>query len=119
SLIRHALDQLSLPADRVAAYLERFRAAMEMGAERGAHAGDALPEIRDVPLGPGALTGQSLREARVRERFSVTVLAIIRADGRLIANPAPDTVLRPGDRVRLFGLASHIDAFRSANEVED
>lgn len=118
SLIRHALDRLSLPADRVGAYLERFREAMEMRGERGTRSKDALPEVRDVQLGAGALADQSLRDARVRERFGVTVVAITRADGDLIANPPPDTILRPGDRIRLFGLPDQIDAFRSTSESE-
>lgn len=118
SLIRHALDRLSLPADRVEAYLERFREAMEMRGERGTRSKDALPEVRDVQLGAGALADQSLRDARVRERFGVTVVAITRADGDLIANPPPDTILRPGDRIRLFGLPDQIDAFRCASESE-
>jgi CPA2 family monovalent cation:H+ antiporter-2 len=118
SLIRHALERLSLPSDQVGAYLQRFREAMEMRAERGARTGDALPEVRDVQLGAGALANQSLREARVRERFGVTVVAITRADGNLMANPPPDTILRAGDRVRLFGLPGQIDAFRSASESE-
>jgi CPA2 family monovalent cation:H+ antiporter-2 len=119
ALIRHALDQLSLPAERVGAYLERFHQAMEMSGERRAPTRDALPEVRDVQLRPGALADQSLRQARVRERFGVTVVAIIRADGDLTANPPPDTILRPGDRIRLCGLPDQIDAFRSASESED
>jgi K+/H+ antiporter YhaU regulatory subunit KhtT len=31
--------------------------------------------------------------------------------GDVILNPPPDTVLRPGDRVRLFGLTTQIDRF--------
>jgi Trk K+ transport system NAD-binding subunit len=29
-----------------------------------------------------------------------------------VVNPAADTVLRPGDRLRVFGLPEQIDAFR-------
>jgi Trk K+ transport system NAD-binding subunit len=39
-------------------------------------------------------------------------VAIIRPDGVLL-NPPPDAVLRPGDRVRLFGRPEQIDAFLS------
>ena len=63
-----------------------------------------------MTLQAGALTDRSLRDARVRERFGVSVMAITRADGRLVLHPAADTLLRRGDRVRLFGLPEQVDA---------
>jgi K+/H+ antiporter YhaU regulatory subunit KhtT len=38
------------------------------------------------------------------------VVAITRADGTLVPHPSADTILRAGDRVRLFGLPEQIDA---------
>ena len=61
-------------------------------------------------IGAGALGDQSLREARIRERFGVTIVAVNRADG-IILNPPPETILRPGDTVRAFGLPHQIAAF--------
>jgi K+/H+ antiporter YhaU regulatory subunit KhtT len=46
----------------------------------------------------------------VRERFGVSVMAIRRADGTLVLHPSADTVLRRGDRVRLFGLPEQIES---------
>jgi K+/H+ antiporter YhaU regulatory subunit KhtT len=66
--------------------------------------------MQDVTLGAGALADCTLQEARVRERFGVTVLAITRADGAVEANPSADTVMRAGDRIRLFGLPEQIAA---------
>jgi TrkA-C domain len=110
ALIRHALAHLALPGDRVLAYLDRFHQAMEAPEPRGA--GDRLPEVREVTLGTGEIVDQSLRGARIRERFGVTVVAIRRADGGdPIVNPSPDAILRPGDRVRVFGLPEQIAAF--------
>jgi CPA2 family monovalent cation:H+ antiporter-2 len=114
TLIRHALGRLSLPRERVLAYLERFREALEMGRGAGLTPRDALPEVRDVVLAQGGLADQSLREARVRERFGVTVVGLTRADGTAIVNPSADTVLRAGDCVRVFGLPGQIEAFRAA-----
>jgi monovalent cation:H+ antiporter-2, CPA2 family len=109
TLIRHALRRLSLPRERVLAYLEHFREALE--ATRPAEAGgERLPELREVTLGAGALADRTLREARVRERFGVSVMAITRADGTLVLHPSADTLLRRGDRVRLFGLPEQVDA---------
>jgi TrkA domain protein len=79
---------------------------------------DRLPQVHDVTIGAGELADQTLREARIRERFGVTVLAIQRADGEAVLNPPPETHLRPGDRVRLFGLPEQIAAFRAAATSE-
>jgi monovalent cation:H+ antiporter-2, CPA2 family len=109
TLIRHALKTLNVPSERVLDYLERFRDAMEM-ARVDAAGSDALPEVREVVLPVGGIADQTLRDARVRERFGVTVVAIDRPDG-MILNPAADMLLRPGDKVRVFGLPDQIVAF--------
>jgi CPA2 family monovalent cation:H+ antiporter-2 len=118
ALIRHALDQLGQPADEALAYLDRFRSAMgEMAETAGARPG--LPEIREAALPGGPFAGRSLRDAAIRERFGVTVVAITRADGELLANPVPETLLHAGDRVRLFGLPQQIDAFQAEARRSD
>jgi CPA2 family monovalent cation:H+ antiporter-2 len=109
TLIRHALATLGLPKERAIAYLERYRGAMER-ADAGAAAAGTLPEVRELSLRAGGVTDRSLREARIRERFGVTVVAVRRTDGPLF-NPAPETILRPGDVVRVFGLPDQIEAF--------
>jgi CPA2 family monovalent cation:H+ antiporter-2 len=116
TLIRHSLAQLSQPREQVLAYLERFRSAMEMAPDAAAAAGDALPRVREIALDSGGIADQSLREARVRERFGVTVVGITRANGDSIINPAPDTIMRPGDRLRIFGLPEQIEAFVAAGK---
>jgi CPA2 family monovalent cation:H+ antiporter-2 len=118
TLIRHALRRLALPRDRVLAYLERFRIAME-DAPAAAESGEALPQISDVVLGPSPrLTDQSLRDARIRERFGVTVVAVTRANGAFVLHPGAETILRPGDSVRVFGLPAQVTAFREAARVD-
>jgi CPA2 family monovalent cation:H+ antiporter-2 len=110
TLIRHALERLSLPRDRVLAYLNRYRGAMESVDADREGAGAGLPQIRQIVLKGGNLVGQSLGEARTRERFGVTVVRVTRATGEEVLNPTADTVLREGDRLRLFGLPRQIDA---------
>jgi CPA2 family monovalent cation:H+ antiporter-2 len=117
TLIRHALRRLALPRDRVIAYLERFHRAMLLEAESGGPARDHLPQIADITLGPGALADQSLREARIRERLGVTVVAVTRPGGQVMVNPSAETILRAGDHVRAFGLPEQIDAFREEAEA--
>jgi len=112
TLIRHALRRLALPQDRVLAYLDRFHRAMVTGADTEASGRDHLPQLADVTLGVGALADQSLREARIRERLGVTVVAVTHGEGGTTVNPSAETVLRSGDRVRVFGLPEQIAAFR-------
>src|SRR5206468_2458150 len=110
ALIRHAFGHLALPAEQAAAYLDRFRDAIETAEARPVGAPAAFPEVREVPLPAGRAADQSLRQARIRERFGITVVASIRREG-VVLNPPPDAVLRAGDRVRLFGRPEQIDAF--------
>jgi CPA2 family monovalent cation:H+ antiporter-2 len=112
TLIRHALRRLELPRDRVLAYLERFRLAMD-DARTGAPPGEALPQIADVLLlDAPRLTDLSLRDARIRESFGVTVVALTRSNGEVVLHPPPETILRPRDSVRIFGLPDQLEAFR-------
>ena len=117
TLIRHALERLSLPRERVLAYLTRFRGAMERAKAEAEEVGAGLPQLREVSLRGGNLVGQSLGEARVRERFGVTVVAVTRVTGEQVADPTAETVLRRGDRLRLFGLPRQIDTLLSGSEV--
>ena len=82
--------------------------------------GEPLPEIREVTLLPSsALADGSIGEARIRERFGVMVVAVTRASGDFVLHPSAQTVLRPGDILRVFGLPAQIDAFVSATHAED
>jgi voltage-gated potassium channel len=119
-LIQEALAHLGLPASRADAYLDRFREAMDLPGRRCPPGPDVLPELRELEVRDrGDLADQSLREARVRERFGVLVLAIRRADGSSTLNPSPDTTLRPGDRVRAFGLPEQLEQFAAAAQGSD
>jgi Trk K+ transport system NAD-binding subunit len=115
TLIRHALERLSLPRDRVLSYLNRYRGTTERAEAEGP--GSGLPQLREVSLRGGHLVGQSLGAARIRERFGVVVASVTRATGELIADPTAETVLRAGDRLRLFGLPRQISALLSGSEV--
>lgn len=59
--------------------------------------------FEEVPVQPGSpLDGVSLRDARIRERYGVTVLAV-RHQGRLDTHPDPDAVLHAGDVLVVMG----------------
>src|SRR5215510_2681581 len=117
TLIRHALERLALPRERVLAYLNRYRSTTERVRAQAEELATGLPQVREISLRGGDLVGQSLGEARMRERFGVTVVAVTRATGETIADPTADTVLRTGDRLRLFGLRPQIDALVSGSQV--
>jgi len=111
TLIRHALRRLELPRDAVLDYLERFRRAMDVAGDVPA---ETLPGVKSVEIGAGGLADQSLREARIRERFGVTVIALDRPGGSRILHPSAETIVRPADTVRVFGLPEQIAAFERA-----
>jgi K+:H+ antiporter len=95
-MVQIALHSLGLPQDRIADYLEAFQGTPV--------------EVRDLTvLGP-PLAGHNLREARIRERFGITVVSIRRQTGEILANPASDIPLLTGDRLRVFGMLNQIDA---------
>ena len=116
TLIRHSLAALGLPKARAIAYLERFRDAMLAARADESTEPAALPGVHEIRIGQGDFADQSLREARIRERFGVTVVGVVRRDG-VVLNPAPETILRTGDVVRVFGLDTQVEAFADAAEA--
>jgi K+:H+ antiporter len=114
AFIRHAFRHLALPDERMAAYLTRFREAMSAADPARLAAEPGLPEVREVRLPAGSLADVTLRDAQVRERFGVTVVAITRLDSSTVVNPPADAILRAGDRLRAFGLPTQIDALVAA-----
>jgi CPA2 family monovalent cation:H+ antiporter-2 len=118
ALIWHALRRLALPEERLAPYLERFRDAMSL-ATIAPPPQAGFPEVREVTLPAGPLVDLTLRDAGVRERFGVTVVAIMRADGSSVVNPPADATIREGDRLRVFGLPAQIDALVGAAAAGD
>lgn len=70
--------------------------------------------LEEVPVRSGGeLDGVSLREARIRERFHCTVLALRHAgDHRLDSHPAPSTPLQDGDVLVVMGSDEDVTALR-------
>ena len=100
------------------AYLDRYRDAMDLApaSQPAARAPEerppleALPVVREITVGNG-LADQPLRAIRLRERFGIMVVTVTRVDGEVLHHLTPDTVLRRGDRAKVFGLPAQIDAF--------
>jgi len=104
-------DRLVLTGTREA--LEQVREAVK---EQVRPEDRPLPEpshfrLEQVYLAPNAaLNGETLAEARVRQRFGVTVIGIQREKERHV-NPAPDFLLKAGDVLMIAGLPEKIEAF--------
>jgi len=118
TMIQHALDCLKLPPDEASDYLERFRDAV--GTARGAVSSTlkALPNVYEFNVDGPPLADRSLREARIRERFGITVVAVIRSSGELVLNPAPESVISSGDKIRVFGLPEQIENLTPATGLK-
>jgi len=110
--IEHALRYLKLPSDQASAYLARFRGALQAAQLSGQTPNVPLPDVREFPVEGFPFMNQSLRESRIRERFGITVVAVVRRSGELLVNPAPETVFSLGDRIRVFGLPEEIELFQ-------
>ncbi|MFB3924077.1 MAG: cation:proton antiporter [Terriglobia bacterium] len=111
TMIRHAFAYIKLPDEQVRSYLRGFREAMDALQGKPPASPQAFPEVRELTLVQSPLTSHSIREGRIRERFGVTVVSIKRASGGTLLDPPADTILMPGDRVRVLGMADAIDAF--------
>jgi len=114
TLIRHGLEQMGVPHEQVKVYMEQQRAAATSESPE-ARSGRALLQTRVIRVGPGLCADRSLRQARIRERTGVSILAVRRQDGTLLPNPSPDTILREGDEVTAIGLSDQLARFELFN----
>jgi CPA2 family monovalent cation:H+ antiporter-2 len=109
TLVAQALQFLPLSPSAAHAYVQALRAGLQNVAPTPASAD--LPVVKEITVGNFENDGQTLSEARVRERFGVTVLAVSEPDGEVVLNPAAGSSIRSGDKLRLFGLAAQIAEF--------
>ena len=59
-------------------------------------------QLENVDIGPGSqMAGQSLAEAR--NNTGITVLAMRKKGGKLLANPADEVAIEEGDRLIVIG----------------
>ena len=70
-------------------------------------------EMDEMPIQVSRpLAGHSLRDADIKRRTGVIVVAIKRTDGRLEFPPTGDEILDPGDSVVVLGRRDNLDLFR-------
>ena len=111
--IRHAFRYLDFPDEQVRAYLKGFREAMNLLQSKPSLSRLPFPEMREITLPNSSFAGLSLRDARIRERFGVTIISIMKGSGKVLVNPSPSTILEPGDKLRVFVFSEQIDTFMS------
>ena len=76
-------------------------------------------EMDELLITPSsALAGQSLRDADIKRRTGVIVIAIKRGDGRLEFPPTGDEIFAPGDSVVLMGQRPNLEQFRQHFHVK-
>ena len=73
----------------------------------------AAYRIEEIVLKEGVdKIGTTLRDAKIRERFGMTVLAVRGADKEYTYNPAPDEKLTPGTTLVVLGSAEQVASLR-------
>lgn len=78
------------------------------------HDGSLEFRLADVAVpASSTLSGQTLREAQVRDRTGALVLAIRDGEGRFATNPSPETVLTGGSTLIAIGTAALLEGLRS------
>lgn len=71
--------------------------------------------LEQVHIGEhSALSGRSLVDAGLRQRYGVVVVGIRRADGRMDFNPEPDTAMRAGDDLVVLGRTASLRELEAA-----
>jgi voltage-gated potassium channel len=71
--------------------------------------------MEQVKIGKGSgLEGRSLGDSSLRQRYSVVVVGIQRAGGRMEFNPSPDTMMSAGDHLVVLGSPSSLKELERA-----
>ena len=70
--------------------------------------------LEEVPIvSGGEFDGKTLAETAIRDRFGVTVLAVLRADGTLDSHPSATDVLHVGDTLVVIGSDDEVTELRN------
>lgn len=78
--------------------------------ELGLHTGQLQMMIEELAVRDGSrLIGASIEDSDLRSSTGISVLAIKKASGRMVANPLPTEVLHDGDVLIVLGLPDQLD----------
>jgi voltage-gated potassium channel len=71
--------------------------------------------LEEVPVpSDSAVSGQTIRDAHIRDRTGALVLAVRNPDGTFVTNPEPDRVITGGEVLIAIGTQSELDALDRA-----
>jgi voltage-gated potassium channel len=107
----HIVMPAAIGAHRIVSLLTN-PAAVEF-AELVTNRSSVAIEMDELPIAASSqLAGKTLRDADIKRRTGVIVVAIKRTDGRVEFPPSGDEEMAAGDTVVLLGTRQHIDDFR-------
>jgi voltage-gated potassium channel len=107
----HIVMPAAIGANRIVSLLSN-PTAVEF-AELVTSRGSVAIEMDELPItAASALAGKSLRDADIKRRTGVIVVAIKRADGHLEFPPSGDELFSAGDILVLLGRRSNLEQFR-------
>jgi voltage-gated potassium channel len=70
--------------------------------------------MEEAEVGPtSGLCGKNLIESRLRQDFSVIIVAIKKSSGQMVFNPAPSEILEAGDVLVLIGQTENMQRMRA------
>ncbi len=108
-LVSSSLRYLPLSKSSADVYVDALRAGLD-NATAGPPNTD-FPVVSEIVVGDFEGEGQTIAEARIRERFGVTVVTVSGADRGILVNPPATTTIRRGNKLRIFGLPNQIEKF--------
>ena len=117
-IVRRTLLDLDLPVNDVQRYVDAVRQdGMDDSERPSVSQARVLDQLVSATRGlavvwveidaESAVAGRSIAESRLRSRTNASIVGIA-SGSSVIVNPAPDEVLRPGDRVAVIGQPDHI-----------
>jgi voltage-gated potassium channel len=119
-LIQAGADRVVLPAAagglRMAAMITRPSTLDLIELASGGRIAEMIMEELTVPP-ESTLVGATVGNSQTRSRFGLLVVAIRRADGRLLFNPGVDADFRAGDAVIVMGKVEDVERFRAEHHV--
>lgn len=81
--------------------------------ELAGHSGSIDLQMEELEVSPQSeIVDNNLIDARIRPRFNLIVIAIKKANGEMIFNPVPQSVLEAGDTMILVGSKDNLDGLR-------
>ncbi len=112
----HVVMPAVIGAQRIADMISKPHAANLM--YRVAEQSTLSVELEELLiLESNRLVGQSIRNADLRQKHQLLVIAIRRMDGQLLLTPEADQIFQSGDTLIVFGQEEHIAQFRKAYDT--